>query len=393
MSVPLPTTVTPSRPIASVLAVGRPPATGPSAPTAVGKWDVSALRPEGAAGAWAWLSGYYNGAVPADYAEGVALTTGAGRTWLDRTPPGLGQGSARRSIEGLDAVSMADAWVTYGPLADGSPQALMATTDGGRHWAPLGLLPSPYCSLQMLTAAVGFCVASVGAMGSEPVMIYRTADGGRHWALESRSQSSPPSWGPGTPGALGFGCDKFVGFSAPTVGWAAFLCATGLSPIFGSTDAGRTWAPRKVGSLPAAYGSTPGNAAMWTSAPVVDGTLSAVGMSVEGRHDKDLVYRTTDAGATWWPVAPPGPPRPWSVDVVSSTTWKLTAGTTVLTTTDGGRSWSTATSALDFGVQDGTLDYVGAEDGWRVPVEGWSLYRTSDGGKAWEQVALPAFPG
>ena len=354
---------------------------------------MSALQPEGAAGAWAWLSAYYNGAAPATYAEQVALTTDGGRSWLERTPPGLSQGTARQSIEGLDAVSMTDAWVTYGPVGSGSPRALVATTDGGRHWARFGQLPSAYCLPQMLTAAVGWCVASVGAMGSEPVLIYRTADGGHHWALESRSQSSPPSWGPGTPGALPFGCDKFVGLSSATVASAAFVCSVGLSPIYLSTDAGRTWGKRKVEPLPARYGLTPGNPAMWTSAPVLEGRLGAVGLSVEGPHDKSLVYRTTDAGATWWPAVPPGPPEDWSVDVVTATIWKLTAGTVVLTTRDAGRTWSTATSALDFGAQDGALDYVNAEDGWRIPVEGSPLYRTTDGGRAWEQAPLPAFPG
>ncbi len=354
---------------------------------------MAVLAPTGAAGAWAWLSAYYNGAVPATYAEAIVWTTNGGRSWLDRTPPGFSQGTGQRSVEGLDAVSATDAWVTYGPLGSGSWRALIATTDGGRNWHRRGRLPSPYCSLQMLDATVGWCVASVGAMGSEPVAIYRTTDGGRRWALESRSRSSPPSWGPGTPGALPFGCDKLVGFSTATVGSAAFACPAWLSPIYISADAGRTWREQRVEPLPASYGLARGNAAMWSSVPVLHGKLGAVGLSVEGRHGTSLVYRTTDAGATWWPVVPPGPPRVWSVDVVTATTWKLTAGRTVLTTTDAGRNWATATSGLDFAAQGGTLDYVNAKDGWRVPVEGSPLYRTTDGGRAWQTVALPAFPG
>lgn len=371
-----------------------PPAAapGPAAVNTVGQWAMSALRPAGTAGAWAWLSAYYNGAVPATYPEEVAFTTDGGRSWLDRTPPGLSHGTARQSIEGLDALGTADAWVTYGPLGSGSRLALMVTIDGGKHWARLGQLPSPYCSLQMLTGAVGWCVATLEAMGSGPAVIYRTVDGGWHWALESRSPS-PYSWGRGTPGALPFGCDKEVRFSTAAQGSAALVCAVGLSPIYGSTDAGRTWGKRNVEPLPAGYGLTPGTPAMWASAPTLDGRLGAVGLSVEGTHDKSLVYRSSDAGATWWPVAPPGPPRDWSVDVVTATTWKLTAGTTVLTTTDAGHTWSTATSGLDLGPQDGTPDYVNADDGWRTPVEGTSLYRTTDGGKTWQRVSLPAFPG
>jgi photosystem II stability/assembly factor-like uncharacterized protein len=257
----------------------------------------------------------------------------------------------------------------------------------------MGRLPSPSCSLQMLTAAIGWCVASAAAMGSEPVMIYRTVDGGRHWSVESRSASAPASWGPGTPGALPYGCDKDVGFSAPSSGWAALVCVLSghLPPIYGSTDAGRTWAERRVEPLPAAYRLAPDDNAVWTSAPVSDGTIGAVGLSVEGTNSRALVYRTTDAGSTWWPVAPPGPPRNWSVDVVNGSTWKLTAGRAVLTTTDGGRTWSPATSDIDFGDQ-GSAQYVSAEDGWYTPVDETVLYRTTDGGKVWRKVPLPPFP-
>jgi len=229
-------------------------------------------------------------------------------------------------------------------------------------------------------------------MGSEPVSIYGTADGGRHWALESTSAGAPASWGPATAGALPIGCDKYVGFSATTVGWASFVCASGLSPIYGSTDAGRTWVARKVGTLPAAYSLSPaGGAGQWTSAPIFDGDAGAIGLSLQAKTEASLVYRTSDGGATWSPAVPPGGPRDWSVDVVTASTWKLTLGRAVLTTTDGGRTWGTATSNLGFAGQSHP-EYVTAEDGWYTPLSGGTLYRTADGGRLWEQVGLPVFP-
>ena len=269
------------------------------------------------------------------------MTTNGGRSWADRTPPGLANGSVRRSISQAAATGPADAWATYGPIS-GEPTtpSFLATTDGGMHWAERGLLPSPDCSPQMLSAAIGWCISSDAAMGQEPVTIYGTTDGGHRWALESRS-AEPATWpsaGRQTLCALPAGCDKYVGFSTPTDGWATFLCPNGLSPIFGSNDGGRTWAPRPLAPLPAFYRVSPdGGFAQWDSPPVFDGEVGAVGLSVDLPGETSIVYRSTDGGDSWRPVVPPGRPRDWSVDIVSGSTWKLVAGRTILTTTNGGQ--------------------------------------------------------
>jgi photosystem II stability/assembly factor-like uncharacterized protein len=250
---------------------------GALAASGADSWDV-AVDPAGPTGAWALLEQATNGDPPGKWAEQIAVTRDGGRSWSNRTPPRLSTASASRSITQLVNVGTTDAWVTYGALTSGSEQTLLATTDGGVHWDSMGTVPSPDCSLEMLTATVGWCTTDVGAMGSEPVMIYRTADGGRHWTLASRSAGGPGSWGPASPGALPTGCDKNVGFITSTVGWASFVCAVGLSPIYGSTDGGRIWAARQVGALPAAYSLPPsGGVGQWTSVPIFDGKGGAIG--------------------------------------------------------------------------------------------------------------------
>jgi photosystem II stability/assembly factor-like uncharacterized protein len=351
-----------------------------------GSWGVGPLTPVGPDASWAYLS---QASVTGDgpFAEEVALTVDGGRSWADRAPPGLGAGTMRRSVAQVAAVSTKDAWVSYGGLVDDSPKDLMATQDGGRHWVALGRLPSPYCSLQFLSATVGWCTVSLEAMDIDPVIIYRSADGGRHWQLESRS---PTLQAPGTAGSLPNACDKLVSFSTPSVGWAASVCAGGTSPLYETTDAGRTWARCRVGPLPAGYHLSSGLPAVWATAVVSAGRLGAVGMSVEG-PGQSLVYRSTNGGSSWRAVAPPGPPHPWNVVVVNPSTWKLTYKGTVLTTTDAGRTWQPGKSNLALPAQ--SLQYVTAEDGWYVPVVASELERTEDGGASWHQVTLPPFPG
>ncbi len=350
--------------------------------------SISALRPIGSDGAWLWLDQSSRGTAPSRYPEEIALTLDGGRSWLVRTPPGLATANADHSIVQLAAAGTDNAWVSYAGVSTGSPQTLVATTDGGRRWRRRGRLPSPYCSLQFLTAEVGWCVTTLAAAGTEAETVYRTGDGGRHWALESAS-ASPQH--PGTPGSLPVGCDKILALTAPAVGWAALECPTGLSPMYESVDAGKTWRRQSVAALPAGYRLGSDAAAPWTSAPVSEGAMAAAGLEVEGADVRSLVYRSTDAGRTWSAVSPPGTPRRWSVDVVTPTIWKLSSGRTVLTTTDAGASWRTVASDLALPGQGGP-HFVGAEDGWYVPSGQRTLYRTHDGGATWRPVRLPRLP-
>ena len=350
--------------------------------------SISALRPIGPDGAWVWLDRSSSHTASSRYAEEIALTLDGGRSWLVRTPPGLATANADRSIVQLAAAGTADAWVSYAGVTTGSPQTLVATTDGGRRWRRRGRLPSPYCALQFLSAEVGWCVTTLAATGTEAVTVYRTGDGGRHWTLESAS-ASPQQ--PGTPGSLPVGCDKILALTAPTVGWAALECPTGLSPMYESVDAGKTWRRQSVAAPPAGYRLGSDATALWTSAPVSKGAMAAAGLEVEAADVRSLVYRSTDAGHIWFPVSPPGTPRRWSVDVVTPTIWKLSSGRTVLTTTDAGASWRTVASDLALPVQGGPL-FVSAEDGWYVSSSQRTLYRTHSGGAAWKPVRLPRLP-
>ena len=125
---------TPAHPASSSAVIAQ---AGPAAQP----WDVQAIDPVGPRTAWAFLV-QAAGTGPT-WAEELAVTTNGGRSWADRTPPGLQPGSLRRSISQAGATGPADAWATYGPIS-GQPTTQSLVGDhrrghalGGTGAAPL----------------------------------------------------------------------------------------------------------------------------------------------------------------------------------------------------------------------------------------------------------------
>jgi photosystem II stability/assembly factor-like uncharacterized protein len=350
-----------------------PPSTG---------WLVNDFLPTGPTSGWVWLTAIVQGPThnPSSIPEEeLDLTVDSGRSWADHLPSLLATATSSRDIVQLGAVGTDGVWLTYGAGYD-VPETLMVTTDRGLHWATLGRLPSSHCSLGFLSETIGWCTVTVGYFAEQSIEVYRTTDGGRHWLPALRTPTYTGSF-PHQP------CGSTVTFTSPRVAWSGFACQFTASPLYESTDAGRTWERRPAGPLPAGW-QPAGGPGEWLSGPVLSG---AVGAFAAEDFSNVLVYHTTDGGATWEAVVPPGSPRWWAVDLVTATTWKLTSERTVLTTTDAGRSWRVATSHLYLPYQD-EPQYVDAEDGWYIAA-GAELDHTTNGGRTWEPVRLPPAPG
>lgn len=120
---------------------------------------------------------------------------------------------------------------------------------------------------------------------------------------------------------------------------------------------------------------------------------------------KGKVLRTADGGEHWAAVTPPGlTSNPWDVKCAfydADHAWLAVRnddqqGRTVYHTTDGGRNWKeaivhTKNNSLIYGSY---LDFIDSNRGWLLlePEHGMSslpgeLYRTSDGGEHWSEVA------
>jgi photosystem II stability/assembly factor-like uncharacterized protein len=323
------------------------------------------------------------------HAERVELTTDAGRAWSDVTPAGLANWTKAAQINGLFALDRNHAWVTIGGIASYSQQWLESTANGGRSWHALGRLPDRHlgCSVQFVGPESGTCTAVGSAAGSSSVAIFRTRNGGATWRLMSRSgiYENKPRELPG-------GCDKEVEFASATVGWAIFICDGGVGlSLYRTSDGGSSWFPVAVhgptGSLDDGYS--------FTDSPVLTAAHGAVGVTI-GEPARAGVYTTDDGGASWSPMTLPGPPAGWFLDAVTARHWVLVAGDRLLITHDAGRSWQHRTMSHRFAQLsadynsplDPVVDFVSDRVGWIRPTFG-DEWRTSDGGRHWQRLVAP----
>jgi photosystem II stability/assembly factor-like uncharacterized protein len=339
--------------------------------------------PVGNRSAWVWTAA---NALTEPFAQSVALTTNGGRTWREVAPRELRVARDSSVIGTVDFLSAHDAWIMHGTIEGFSHQTLMATQDRGRSWATVGPLPARGCQVQFITPEVGWCVFDSGAGGAAPVIVYRTVDGGRRWMLMSRSSS--PTGPPATPGSLPLGCDKQITFLTLQRGWTSFVCAAGVSPLYETLDGGRTWLRRQVRPPPAAAAPASGYAANWLGSPLVQAQYGAAVLDSQTTAGSvTLIYTTHDGGRSWTPARLPGAPRDWTVDLLSPSVWKLFNETTILTSTNAGRSWQSTRSEINL-ARFTTIGFTSLAHGWAQMSSG-DTYRTTDSGARWQRITIP----
>lgn len=145
--------------------------------------------------------------------------------------------------------------------------------------------------------------------------------------------------------------------------------------VMHSTDGGQTWAEQPVGT---------------------DADLWAVRFS-DAQHGvvagDTVVLSTMDGGGSWSEITPPSELAPdgfWGVDTTdASHVWVATADGAVLRSTDGGATWTRRA----LGDYTGTVacDFVDAAHGYAVG-DGGLLWKTADGGATWSRLAPIADP-
>ncbi len=297
--------------------------------------------------------------------QGIALVSrDGGRTWAER-PVASGE------LEGLDAVG-ADAAVAWGP------QTIAITTDGGASW-DTPALPGPgdliWVSFASPTdgwaAMQGACPHGLQCTQA----LFSTGDGGASWREIAVAGPYPVQ----ASSAARFGITGGGRYLGDGQGW---IDAGGPGERR-TADGGRTWLPVPAAeAVPALLSATPGSAA-WGLA---DGPLHA-----EATVSPTLVLRTADGWRTWTvagntPVvatqlrASPGTPGMlWAIGAPRP---NLAGDADVLTSADGGRTWTTrAAPGLSFfavaptgpsaalavaATRGGTFEIVATRDGGRT---------------------------
>jgi photosystem II stability/assembly factor-like uncharacterized protein len=336
---------------------------------------------------------------------------------------------------GIAFATRADGWLTSACLS--LADAVLATRDGGAHWAPQPLpLPASTCAPGLCLiyppqffGPTGFLTIDHG--GKSPYLLV-SHDTGATWHAEP----VPPAAGPlgsahffdarhgllipaveqDTPGqvfyvtadggqtwtpvrqGLRFQPGMTVDFPSPEAGFAWNPNATGAPPIYATTNGGRTWTwylPRLAQNGRPAGAGTPARfepAAVSFVSPAQGWVLGRGGC-----QDCAALRVTRDGGAHWSVL--PAPPAPLgyhsrSANAVTNVAFADQAsgflyGPGLLATHDGGRSWThqplppVQTLAVGAGHA-----YALTRDGGSV-----SLWRTAIGSGLWARLSLPPGAG
>jgi photosystem II stability/assembly factor-like uncharacterized protein len=323
-------------------------------------------------------------------------TADGGVHWDDVTPPGSSGVSQPAVLTSLIA------WL--------DASTLLHTNDGGRTWQSLGPLPMfrargngalfPVLgTLDFIDARNGWRMMGATAVTNEELYIHRTTDGGTTWTQIAHAGNGDERSG------LPFAGRKAgMTFLSTTAGWV-----TGYQPgcdhtyLFMTADGGRTWRPQRIPPPPQVRSHWNGATLPPVFFSIRDGVLPvSLSYSVKGEYCEEgkaavAFSETHDGGATWISTSPLeayGVPA-WSfADTAHG--WVLVTGvlgTEVLyRTTDGGRHWTALPLPADF-ADIHQLDFISPLAGWAVRGSSWSLKRipgsllkTVDGGRTWAPV-------
>ncbi len=286
-------------------------------------------------------------------------------------------------VEALSCASAQDCWA----LGRG---ALVHTMDSGTAWAQDLPPPTPTAGVSFESAADGWGIG----MPSSPGAVLVTGDGGRTWSVVGEV---PHAWLDG------------VSAVSPTEVWVSGTAPHGQADsLWRSVDGGRTWAEA---TLP-----QPPPAAAGRRRPGLD--VAAMGFAGDGRGliwageacgscGAIAAWATVDAGAGWerGGAVPPGSSGTVALAGApgEGLAWLVTQWggipASLYRTSDGGAAWQQVGNfpGISDGLRTVALGALGESDAWLVLSratgvagrESVTLARTTDGGQDWTVAALP----
>ncbi|HYF91609.1 MAG TPA: hypothetical protein VD969_05150 [Symbiobacteriaceae bacterium] len=271
----------------------------------------------------------------ADTAGGTRIlaTADGGATWRIQYPAG--------SYAPARAVAMVTDTTGFGLGAPGLEGAVLATHDGGRTWAQVGVIPwssDRRLPPPMYAEAISFVDEHQGWAVTPDGQLMHTTDGGVTWTA-----------GPLPPDVKAV---SGVAFATAATGCVVTPPApNGSTIVLSSTDGGATWQPAdSTGGVVACAGRLAGGGWLGTAPPGVTGSWTVLDARSDGtawvKQDSGEVWATRDKGKTWqrydWPQ------NNWRLTVQSLSYpssghgWAVTWGGLFIRTTTDDATWAIA---------------------------------------------------
>ncbi len=329
----------------------------------------------------------------------------------------VGSDTEMNSVRAVDFVSAQQGWAVGTAVAMNQEDYLVRTTDGGQTWTQVYPRLSPAQDISFVDNQHGFGLGEL----ADPGAVLHTADGGDTWQkIYSFGEQYRPS---------------VLSFVNRNQGW---ILATPINPdadktvMLHTTDGGNSWTT-VTGDIPQIQSFRPAFFRFFDADNAILVTQVA---------DNFEVYRTKDSGRTWqesitehskgyisqysfvsltqgWEISATGTDQPtvnlshlpdgsgWQdMGGISSNAWPCGIAFSskdvghiilqepalmtdsrfqLLTTTDGGRSWSAhlfpSGLQLDMQYDQMPMQFTDDQHGWILSAQG--LLRTQDGGRTW----------
>jgi cysteine-rich repeat protein len=292
------------------------------------------------------------------------------------------KGALFKSTDGGDTWTTANTGLTYWvytlAIDPRTPTTLYAgtsqggafkSTDGAGTWRGVntGLI-----STRVYAVAIDPTTPTALYAGTEYLGVFKSTDGGDTWRAAARG-----------PDPTSFFWDGLALAIDPITPSRLYAATYGGGPgVIKSTDGGDTWGATGL----------PGREVFALAIdPLTPTTLYAAGPERNEGGESAVVFKTTDAGATWRAVHTHTglygrPPLPLVIDPMTPTTLYAGAGDSVYKSTDGGDTWgatgltNTSLSALAIDPTTPTTLYAGTS------ISG--VFKTTDGGGTWPATGL-----
>ena len=317
----------------------------------------------------AWAAAY-DGSGSNAPVQDITKTINGGTLWTAHTIPGI----TNLDIANIVAVDNMKAWTCmYPPAATTTGQGIYHTTDGGVTW--VHQTTALFTNASSFADFVHFWDPNLGVAVGDPINghfeIYNTSDGGTTWTANTNSPA-PVS---GEFGVIGY-------FSVVNdIIWFG----TNKARVYKSIDNGLTWTVAQI----------PGSA--WTNVYVQPFFRDAMNGFCGNRGTGTVaatsaLAKTTDGGTTWTTATTTGNVFTNDVSYVpgTPTTW-VTSGADATTPADGvtysfddGATWNDMASTI--GTQYLAMGWVNDSTGW---VGGFNADATTGGMSKFNSILAP----